>query len=248
MTEIAASKDRMIAAAATLFARSGFNGVTTKDIAKTAKVSEGNIFRYFPSKRELFIAAIDFELGKLRGLAELLERLASIEDSRVALRTLFELITDTVVKEPGLVRLLQFSALEFGPDLEPVYRRHLDTIIIATAKNLEKWSKNYGFRDVNAKVTVLSFIATVVMLQKYPVFSGSQLPFSSVESAAAAYAELWYRMLSDGPAFAAQSSGVVSRSDPEAQGFAGSGEIRALGDASCTGRGTGEVRMGDDGS
>jgi hypothetical protein len=31
------------------------------------------------------------------------------------------------------------------------------------------------------------------------VVSGTELPFSSVESAAAAYAELWYRVLNDQP-------------------------------------------------
>jgi AcrR family transcriptional regulator len=199
MTETTGSRERMIAAAAALFARAGFNGVTTRDIAQNANVSEGNIFRYFPSKRDLFIAAIDFELGKLSLRTEALERIANVDDSRAALRTLFELITETVVKQPGLVRLLHFSALEFGPDLEPVYRRHLDSIIAASAKNFEQWSQNYGFRDLSARVTVLSFVATVVLLQNYPVFTGSDLPFPSVESAAAAYAELWYRVLSDEP-------------------------------------------------
>ena len=187
----------MIAAAVVLFSRAGFNGITTKDIARSANVSEGNIFRYFPSKRDLFIAAIDSELGKLSVRAEVLARIANVEDSRIALRTLFELITDTVVNHPALVRLLHFSALEFGSDMEPVYRRHLDAIIIAAAKNFERWSRSYGFRDLDARVTVLSFVATVVLLQNYPVLTGSALPFPSVESAAASYAELWYRVLSD---------------------------------------------------
>ena len=197
----------MITAAAALFARAGFNGVTTRDIAQSANVSEGNIFRYFPSKRELFIAAIDFELGKLQVRAELLDRIAESGDSRKALRSLFEMITETVVKQPELVRLLHFGALEFGPDLEPVYRKHLDGLIAASAKNFEKWSQNYGFRDLSARVTVLSFVATVVLLQNYPVFTGSDLPFPSVESAAAAYAELWYRVLSDKPAAGNEDSG-----------------------------------------
>ena len=130
----------MIAAAVTLFSRAGFNGITTRDIAHSANVSEGNIFRYFPSKRDLFIAAIDSELGKLSVRAEVLAESADVEDSRVALRTLFELITDTVVTQPALVRLLHFSALEFGPDMEPVYRRHLDAIVTSSATNFEKWS------------------------------------------------------------------------------------------------------------
>ncbi len=198
MTE-SSHKDRIIAAAVALFARSGFNGVSTKEIAQRANVSDGNIFRYFPTKRDLFIAAIDSELGKLSVRAELLARIVNDEDPRTALRTLFELITSTVVNRPDLVRLFHFTVLEFGPDMEPIYRRHLDAIVNASAKNFKRWSQNYGFRDLSTRVTVLSFVATVVILQGYPVFTGTVLPFPSVESGAAAYAELWYRVLSDEP-------------------------------------------------
>ncbi len=208
MTEIAA-KDRMIAAAVILFSHAGFNGVTTKDIARNANVSEGNIFRYFPSKRDLFIAAIDCELGKLSVRAEVLAQSANVEDAQIAMRTLFELITDTVVNHPALVRLLHFSALQFGADMEPVYRRHLDAIIAASANNFEKWSKSYGFRGLNAQVTVLSFVATVILLQNYPVITGSALPFPSVESAAASYAELWYHILSEKVETALPNSDIV---------------------------------------
>jgi AcrR family transcriptional regulator len=195
------SKERMIAAAVTLFARAGFSGVTTRDIALKANVSEGNIFRYFPHKRDLFVSAVDSELSKLSiRAAGLLIPNGGEQDARSALRTLFEVITDAVVKQPDLVRLLRYSTLEFGPDMEPVYRKHMDAIFAATAKNFTAWSQSYGFRDLNARVTVLSFVATVVLLQDYPMITGSVLPFPSVESAAAAYAELWYRVLSDAPA------------------------------------------------
>ena len=214
----------MIAAAVSLFASAGFNGVTTRDIAHIANVSEGNLFRYFRSKRELFIAAIDHELGKLQRRARLLDAsprtpaagalgspgsassrqaksgLAGepgLEDSRVAMRSLFELITETVVEEPALVRLLHFSVLEFGSEMGPLFRKHLDSLLADSARNFERWSQNYGLRNLSAQVTVLSFVATVVLLQLYPVVSGTELPFSSVESAADAYAELWYRVLSD---------------------------------------------------
>jgi AcrR family transcriptional regulator len=200
----------MIAAAVTLFARSGFNGITTKDIAHSANVSESNIFRYFPSKRDLFIAAVDSELGKLSVRAEVLARVANAEAPQVALRTLFELITDTVVNSPELVRLLNFSALELGSDMEPVYRKHLDAIVAASAKNFTKWSREYGFHDLSARVTVLSFVATVVLLQNfYQVFTGSVLPFPSVKSAADEYAELWYRVLSIAPQSDSRSSETV---------------------------------------
>src|SRR6266542_3879836 len=130
-----ASRDRMIAAATTLFARSGFNGVTTKEIAKRANVSHGNIFRYLPSKRDLFIAAIDSELAKLSVRAEQFDRAANIEDSRMVMGALFELITEAMLNQPGLVRLLQFSILDYGPDIEPTFRRHLRPIVDLATRN-----------------------------------------------------------------------------------------------------------------
>jgi AcrR family transcriptional regulator len=193
-----ATKERMIAAAVTLFSRAGFHGVTTKDIAHSANVSEGNIFRYFPSKRDLFLAAVDSELAKLSLRTGVLAEAANVVDSQAALRMLFELITRTVAQQPDLVRLVHFSALEFGHEMTPVFRKHLDVIVSASAANLDKWSQSNGFRDIDARVTVLSFVSTVVLLQNYSLFTGDSLPFPSIQSAAAEYAELWFRVLSNG--------------------------------------------------
>jgi len=95
--------------------------------------------------------------------------------------------------------LLQFSTLELGSDIEPVYRRHLDAILAALTRNFETWSGNYGIRKLSPQVTVSSIVATVFLMQHYPVFSGSVLPFPSVESAAASYAELWHRVFCNAP-------------------------------------------------
>ena len=62
------TRDRMIAAGVVLFARGGYSGVTTKEIAQSANASEGNIFRYFPTKRELFLCVLESELQKLGAL------------------------------------------------------------------------------------------------------------------------------------------------------------------------------------
>jgi len=48
------AKDKIIKAAAELFEEKGFNGVTTKEIATKAGVSEVTVFRNFETKRALF--------------------------------------------------------------------------------------------------------------------------------------------------------------------------------------------------
>ena len=190
----------MIAAATILFARSGFNGVTTKEIAKRANVSDGNIFRYFPTKRDLFIAVIDSELGKLSLRAEQFDRIENVEDSQIELTALFELITEAMLHQPGLVRLLQFSILDYGPDIEPTFRRHLRPIVDLATRNLQGWSCGSNIWDLHPALGVLSFIATiatVIMLQDvFPEFYGSPGSIESVESGTAAAAKLWLRALS----------------------------------------------------
>jgi AcrR family transcriptional regulator len=195
MTEIP-SKDRMIAAAVTLFARAGFNGVTTKEIAKSANVSEGNIFRYFPTKLDLFLAALESELQKLSVPSEELARIANAEGSRTALRAVLELISGNMVKQPELVRLLHFSALEFKSDIEPMFRRHVYPIFEALSTCRQKESCDHSLCDVRPMTTSLFFVANVMLLQDlFPSFCGHPMPFESVESAAATYAELWCQVI-----------------------------------------------------
>lgn len=50
------ARDRIIDAAADLFASKGFNSVNTRAIAKAARVSESTVFRHFSSKTEIAVA------------------------------------------------------------------------------------------------------------------------------------------------------------------------------------------------
>ena len=52
------TRDRILDAALRSFARHGFTGATTKDIARKAKVNEVTLFRLFKSKKALFAAVL----------------------------------------------------------------------------------------------------------------------------------------------------------------------------------------------
>jgi AcrR family transcriptional regulator len=49
------TRSRILKAALRLFAANGYDGTTTKDLAKKAKVAEGTLFRYFPNKKAILI-------------------------------------------------------------------------------------------------------------------------------------------------------------------------------------------------
>jgi AcrR family transcriptional regulator len=71
----------IVAAAVPLFARKGFAGTTTKELAEAAGISEGLLFRHFPSKKLLYAEIL--QLGCEGDPA--LERLATLEASTTTL-------------------------------------------------------------------------------------------------------------------------------------------------------------------
>ena len=54
-------RDRVLETALRLFAREGFQNVTIARISKESKVSVGNIYHYFPGKKEIFDAVFPRE-------------------------------------------------------------------------------------------------------------------------------------------------------------------------------------------
>src|SRR5260370_14825487 len=76
----------IVAAAVPLFARKGFTGTTTKELAEAAGISEALLFRHFPSKKNLYGEIL--RLGCEGDPA--LERLAALKPSTA---TLIHMIT-----------------------------------------------------------------------------------------------------------------------------------------------------------
>jgi AcrR family transcriptional regulator len=51
-------RQQILDAALDIFSKKGFAEATTAEIARTAGIAEGTIYKYFPSKRELLVAVI----------------------------------------------------------------------------------------------------------------------------------------------------------------------------------------------
>jgi AcrR family transcriptional regulator len=153
---------RILASAAEMFARFGFNGVSTRDIASKAGVNEVTIYRHYPRKRDLYIAALDAELQQVKLSGDLLSKVAEAEHARSAVARTFELISATILQRPQLLRLMQFSALESSDDIDPLLKRHLGQLVEVIAHYLEPWVNRGELHSTNAKALVLSLIAIIL--------------------------------------------------------------------------------------
>lgn len=108
----------IISAAAALFAANGFKGTTTREIAKRSGISEALLFKYFPTKRDLY-AAILAEKSLLSELLAAVDEAARKGDD---LRVFTQIAGYRIQqhKDPTLFRLLLFSALE-GHELSAMF-------------------------------------------------------------------------------------------------------------------------------
>lgn len=108
---------QLIETARRVFAERGFRGATTRQIAAAAGVTEALIFQHFPDKDSLYAAILDEEASEPnrdRWLAEL-ERSCLDGNDEAVIRTLYTGVITRHERDPDLLRLMMFSALEGHP-------------------------------------------------------------------------------------------------------------------------------------
>ena len=193
-------QQRILTAATDLFAASGYNGASTREIARTAKVNETSIYRYYPGKRELFLATLDAELSKVKLNDEQIAKLLTAPDSHAAVLALFQVMVGAVLQRRDLVRLIQFSVLEYNDDLEDLYRRHIRQILQHASEYLARWPELGETQKFDQRVTIFAFIAAFVALKDfYPKIAGDSLSQESLEDAASICANAWHDALATKP-------------------------------------------------
>jgi AcrR family transcriptional regulator len=112
-------REDILQASLHLFAERGFHGTSMRDIARAADITEGLIYHYFASKRDLFRAIIEERsfLPLLRTLPELADQL----DLRALLIVLARGFFDVLRQNTKLIRLLLQEVQVFPEEKEAFF-------------------------------------------------------------------------------------------------------------------------------
>ncbi len=104
---------QLIEVAISIFGRRGFRGATTKAIADAAGISEATIFRHFPSKADLYIAAFRQRTGVgTEQFVAMLEGLADRRQDEELLRALGRAMLIGYEQDRDLHRMLLYAWLD----------------------------------------------------------------------------------------------------------------------------------------
>src|SRR5258708_6920171 len=170
-------REEILVAATQLFAGQGFSDADTQDLADRLGVGKGTLYRYFRTKRELFLAAADRVMRELRLAidAKMLAVADPLEGIAQAVRTYL----DFFATHPEFVELLMQERAQFKDRKKPTYFEHRDV-------NVEQWRAMYRSLIAQGRVRnmsveritdVMSHLLYGTMFTNY--FTRRQKPFDA---------------------------------------------------------------------
>lgn len=152
---------QILRAATRLFAKQGFNGTTTREIAERVGVKETILFRLFPSKRELYWAVIDEKTRALSGRQLLASQLAAETDERKMFAAIARDILERNTKDSTLTRLLLFSGLEEHGLSERFFQTYIAEYYEVLASYIRRRVREGAYRPVDPMLSARGFLGMV---------------------------------------------------------------------------------------
>jgi AcrR family transcriptional regulator len=149
-----------------LFAKKGFRGTTTREIAQAAGVSEAMVFRHFATKEELYTAILDHKAcaGVSANLCEdeeVAEAVGRRDD-----RAVFEALARTVLQhhenDMEFLRLLMHAALE-GHELGKMFwERNVLQMYEFLGDYIEERQREGALRELEPRIVVRAFLGMII--------------------------------------------------------------------------------------
>jgi AcrR family transcriptional regulator len=127
-------EEQILETAVQLFAEHGYSGTDTQLLADKLQVGKGTIYRYFRSKRELFLAAADRVMRLMRQSVD--SRIQGIDEPFERIGVAIRAFLSFFAEHPEFVELLIQERAQFKDRKKPTYFVHRET-------NIKRWQALY---------------------------------------------------------------------------------------------------------
>lgn len=185
-------REQILAVATTLFARQGFKGTTTKEIAAHAGVTEALIFRHFPSKEELYWAVIEAKIQDNSPQERMRTRLQEKGTDAEILSGLAQDILERRAQDQTLSRLLLYSALENHGLSQRFFRSFISGYYGLLADYIERRTIEGVFRPVDPMLAARAFLGMIIYHSwVQELFGGKRYQKLSVQQVSRTLVDVW---------------------------------------------------------
>jgi len=151
----AQTRTRILETAQRLFASKGFDGTTTRDLAQTAGVAEGTLFRYFPNKKAILVEVATN--GWVEILTDLLTELSEMGNYKAVAQVMRRRMWK-FQKNANLMRVC-FMEVQFHPDLRDRIQLEVITKMTDVGEAFFQTAMDKGiYRQMDAKLVAKVFL------------------------------------------------------------------------------------------
>ncbi len=176
------TQTRILEAAKKLFARRGYDGTTTRDLAQAAGVAEGTIFRHFESKKAILIEVAT--QGWVELLTDLLTELSEMGSYKAIAQVMKKRMLN-LHKNADLLRVC-FLEAQFHPDLRQQIQTDVIVKMTDVAEAFFQTAMDQGiYRRMNPRVVAQVFLGmfTVAGFSQDSIIPDGASPQAFIEMA-----------------------------------------------------------------
>lgn len=149
------TKKRILQAAQKLFARSGYDGTTTRELATAAGVAEGTLFRHFDNKKAILIEVATE--GWVELLTDLLTELSEMGSYKAVAQVMRRRMLN--IRENSDMMRVCFLEAQFHPDLRDKIQLEVIGKMSEVAEAFFETAMEKGvYRKMNPKIVAQVFL------------------------------------------------------------------------------------------
>jgi AcrR family transcriptional regulator len=184
-------RQQIVEVATQLFARQGYEGTTTRQIAEAAEVNEAIIFRHFTTKEDLYWAVIEDQCRMRAGREKLEQALGSGQNDE---QIFTSIASEFLSRDATLPRLLLFSALERHEVSQRFFKVHVASYYEILGDYIRRRIEDGAFRDVDPILAARSFFGMLVYhFQVQELFGAKHLHDIELEHAVKTFVGIWLK-------------------------------------------------------
>lgn len=186
-------RSQLLQSAIRVFARNGFKGTRTREIADEAGVNEALLFRHFPTKDDLYQAILEDKAGHggLNSIIVALDQHAEKRDDEAYFQTLASRFLECLSKDPEFMRLMLFSALE-QHELARLFReRHVKPLHQVVGRYIAARQREGAFRCLRPAVAVRALFGMMAHHVLATEIFGDRQPTISNREAVSAFTSIF---------------------------------------------------------
>jgi AcrR family transcriptional regulator len=185
-------KKQILEVATELFAQHGFNGVTTRQIADAAGITEAIVFRHFATKDDLYWEVLSAKCASDDVKQRLEEKLGRDVEPVEIFSAIARDVLNRNFGDPGKSRLLLFSALENHRLSQRFFKTYMSEWYELLASYIRRQIDDGKFRNVDPLLAARGFIG--MCFHHYLVqqlFGGGEYQNFDIDEVAHTMASLW---------------------------------------------------------